>query len=398
MPTKTPPRSHAWPAALMAGILLLAFAGTTTGQRQASAPGRTTATPAASPSPSPEVTLVDTVFPARVAVNAAGAADVTVFVSNATEVTQHVALSVVLRSASGSAATDVSLAPMDFEVPRSAAHPLSFRLSASKVPAEAFPLSGWLVLETKSNGTQKKPSGILEISRIERRSDAEWPLLRWAGVAAAAAVLLAAVILAFLDGPGVLVNRMGAATWSFADSWSSNLTVGGAVIASLLSFTTLPEQGLTLSRKGYGMVSLMLAALIALAPALYNMFRKPVQAKTEVAVVQYQGWVAFFLAAGVFTLTGALGQLGLLRMLFGDVAISGIVAPRTAQLFAGLFWLLQGVVFIGGVVSMAQAVHTLSAPASDAEGAMPPKPFRVGSHDANIVGTAKEPLSDWPIL
>jgi len=157
---------------------------------------------------------------------------------------------------------------------------------------------------------------------------------------------------------------MGTPTWAFTESWSSTLTFGGAFLTSLLGFAALPDQGHTFSKSSYTLLSLLFAALIGLAPGVYNLFRAPVQVRTDATTltIQYQGVVALFLVAGVFTMTGVLAQLSLLGCLFSDLATAGLMSTPTASAFRRLSVVLLFALGFYAVISAAQTVIYQSAP------------------------------------
>ncbi|HZF12324.1 MAG TPA: hypothetical protein VFE33_26345 [Thermoanaerobaculia bacterium] len=66
-----------------------------------------------------------------------------------------------------------------------------------------------------------------------------------------------------------------------------------------------------MSKKTYVIVSLLLAAIVGLAPDVYSLFNRTVQTQDDsgTSVPQTQGYVVLFLAAALCTLTGVLAQL-----------------------------------------------------------------------------------------
>lgn len=69
--------------------------------------------------------------------------------------------------------------------------------------------------------------------------------------------------------------EMGAPKWDFTTSWASNITVVGGVLGTVLSFTALPAETKYLPKTMYVSLNLLWTVAIALAPILYNFFRRP---------------------------------------------------------------------------------------------------------------------------
>jgi len=298
----------------------------------------------------------------------------TVFLTNQADADRTIALTCVLRSASGEqvpiVATTVNSNPLS---PSKEPVPVTFGLTLSTRAPDDFPLTGYITFTfTDAPGTKGGPKGSMKPLAITVKSGmgggAEWPLLRHAFMAAAIAVAFVAIFITVTEGRGVLIHRMGKPLWSFTESWSSTVTIGAAVMTSLVGFAGLPEQGHTLSKSTYGVMSLITVGLVGLAPGVYNLFRKPVETQAVAGVpapVQYQGLVVMFLVAALFTVTGALAQLGLLKFLVADLAVAGIVAQPTATALGVLWWGLQGVSLLYAVLSLLQTVRAQTTKGAD---------------------------------
>jgi hypothetical protein len=133
-------------------------------------------------------------------------------------------------------------------------------------------------------------------------------------------LVMIAASLIWLKSTGIKFSqRMGPPSWNFGDSWGTNITVGGALLTTLLGFSALPEQTHYLNKTAYLCLSLIFAALITIAPSIYALLRTPVTVAGS-SVPQYQGYVfSFTLASGV-TVWGALGQLATVALLFEELA------------------------------------------------------------------------------
>lgn len=161
----------------------------------------------------------------------------------------------------------------------------------------------------------------------------------------------------------VLVLRMGTPGFTFTESWSSTLTIAGAILTTFLTFTGLPDYGHIMSKKTYTIASLLFAALIMLAPGVYALFRRTTQVKNETGTKtpQTQGLVLLFLAAAVLTTTGVLAQFKLLGALFSDLGSAGIVSIDTARTFRNICVVLQPVLIVYTGVSVYLTIREQAA-------------------------------------
>lgn len=351
------------------------------------------------PQTSDAVTIVDTSFPA-VMPDADGKIHATVFVSNPAKVARTVSITIELRSALGARVEVASAAitPATQPVPASTPlHALAFVAAIPARPPEEFPLTGWIAVTTAADAGD--PASVSRGKAIEikgilgRSTGADWPLLEFALLAAVAATLAGAIVAVSRDGFAVLAHRMGRPTWTFADSWSSTLTVAGAMFTAVIGFAGLPDQGHMFSKRTYGILSLTLTGLIGLAPGIYNVFRKPVERQAGgVTTVQYQGFVAFFLLAVLFTMTGVVAQLGVLRALFTDLAAASVVSVETAEAFGKLFRGLQGLLLVYAAVSVAQTLRGQSIRTKKHLA------LEAAAVKAAVAAPVADPLPDWPLL
>lgn len=116
-------------------------------------------------------------------------------------------------------------------------------------------------------------------------------------------------------------------------SWSSNLAIGGALLTSLLGLAALPAHTHYMAKASYTVLSPFFAALIALAPAVYDLIKAggtPTPANA----------LRMFGAAAAITLWATLGQLGTAAFLFLELkaarAISGVAAVAAALVVTGV--------------------------------------------------------------
>lgn len=159
-------------------------------------------------------------------------------------------------------------------------------------------------------------------------------------------------------------SHMGGPEWDFKSSWASNITIIGAVITTVLSFSGLPDVTKHLSRATYESISLLWTLVITLSPAIYNFLRR--QTLDLNATLQanaspiYHGLVIGFLLASGFTLWAVFGQLGTLAFLLDELRPVHLLP----DLGVYLFWVLLFAISCGlcyyGFASVVDTLAQLS--------------------------------------
>jgi hypothetical protein len=202
-------------------------------------------------------------------------------------------------------------------VPRNAIGQVAIEIDVGKTD---MPLSGYLEMTAKADSGRQYGYQYKALKIPPPLPSALAECLSVASLIASIAVVI--VSLVWLRVKGVkIMQRMGPPAWEFSDSWGTNITIGGALLTSVLGFGALPEQTHYLNKTGYLDLSLIFAALIAVAPAIYALLRTPV-AVVGSSTLQYQGYVLFFALASGVTVWGAIGQIETVGLLFcelGDV-------------------------------------------------------------------------------
>jgi len=244
------------------------------------------------------------------------------------------------------------------------------------------PLSGYLQMAAKTGSDKKQPAYQYKVLKVPPQlpSKIATSLFTASLIASVVACLVALV---WLKKKGIAFSqRMGPPAWNFADSWGTNITVGGGLLTTLLGFGALPEQTHYLNKTAYLCLSLIFAALITVAPSIYALLRTPVNVPGA-PTPQYQGYVfSFALASGV-TVWGALGQLGTVGLLFHELAAAREISP--AVLFS-----LIAVLGLVGLLLLLYGCRTVVQIASQQQNAA-----RVGGA---APGVAAPPLPSWSVL
>ena len=213
---------------------------------------------------------------------------------------------------------------------------------AVDIGALDLPVSGYLRLAS-ARGSESLPAVHYRAVRFAASPTptAYYPLGLSAGVA------FAAIGVGAFMGRRRLSERLGGLSWNPADSWGTNVTVGGAVLNSLLGFSALPDQTHWLSRTTYTAVSTVLALLVLAAPAIYNLFRTP-ETIDDPPGVQMQGYVWAFVLSTAVGASGALGQLVLAGMILNELSRAHVVPElATDALTVLLAFVAVGLLYYG---------------------------------------------------
>lgn len=239
------------------------------------------------------------------------------FVKNDESVTSSLKFTMELENAKGELVPKAPvLVPSSSEIAANSISAIRLEIDAKNLSA---PLNGYLRLVASASGHKS--------STKYRAIKIPLPLpslvatrLLWLSLVATTVVAFVAFIV--LLGEKIQPNqKMGSPTWSFGDSWGTNIAAVGTLLNSLLNFSVLPDQTLYLSKNSYLCVSLIFGAVIALAPSIYALVRTPSSAPAPGpgASIQYQGYVGFFILASLVTSWGAIGQVITIGLLFQEL-------------------------------------------------------------------------------
>jgi hypothetical protein len=222
-----------------------------------------------------------------------------------------------------------------------------------------FPLTGVLVM--REIGGKAKPSTlVLSTIALEDPGTADWPIVKSAGIAAFAGVLLATVVLLGRLGARALDTRMGPAGSSLAEGWSAALLIGGPFLTTAFTLAAFPDYPATMTKKTYLIVSFVLAIVIGVAPNIYGLYKAPtlVIVPTGKPTIQNQGLSGLFIISAWFTLTGCLAQLALLQLVFKDLTLARGLSASLGGAVNLLLWSLWVAVAIYGAVAVHNTVKS----------------------------------------
>jgi hypothetical protein len=194
------------------------------------------------------------------------------------------------------------------------------------------------------------------------------------------------------DDGGRLLRLMGQAKFSFERSWGANVTLGAALLMTLIGLTTFPERPQLMSKPSYSMLQMLFAALLAMAPLAYNLIRRDVAVNN--GGIDTRGYVVTFLFAGGLVLWAAMGQVTTLAVLVEEFVRAGaldVVTGRIMQLLAGLICVL---LIAYGLRSLYRTAKGMSAASTTVGGVHPgPQP-----PSAEALGALTAPMTEWSIL
>jgi hypothetical protein len=170
-----------------------------------------------------------------------------------------------------------------------------------------------------------------------------------------------------------LRQRMGAPSWSGADSWGTNLTVGAGLVNGVLAIAVLTDTTAYMTKSSYTALSMILASLVLLAPIVFGLFRREVDVAEEasesadpsapVSVLtattkEFEGYVIVFIVAGSLTLWASLGQLMTFALLIGELRIADVIGTGVAVVVVILVAVVAVGLLIYGFVAMREAAKT----------------------------------------
>lgn len=134
--------------------------------------------------------------------------------------------------------------------------------------------------------------------------------------------------------------------WDGASSWASNLGVAGGLVTSLLGLSILPAEPRFLTKSGYVLVSVLFTAITTLAPSVYRfVFGASSESKQRFAIVAIA-------AAGFMTVSGALGQIGLVIALLYEFSLVGVLGRYAVLPFVVVLIIVAVALFLYAVYSM----------------------------------------------
>ncbi len=247
-----------------------------------------------------------------------------------------------------------------------------------KIRESKIPISGYLEVLTYDQNDNPTNVGFRQL----KVNSALFPPIALLPIALGLVIgvllcLYSAIQLKNLNPKVTLLDRMGSSNWDFSKSWASNLTVAGAVLSTTLSVAALPELTHHLNKAGYAVLNVLFLLLVALAPFVFNLIRKPIISQTapDGPTLEFQGFVVAFLIACSVTICAVVGQMTTLIILFDELAFATFapfVVVRFFQVFIAMLMLGLALYASTTIISTAksQVIHrqVMLAQAANAKG------------------------------
>lgn len=296
----------------------------------------------------------------------------TVFVRNDESTESTLQFSAVLENVQGQVLSGASrVTSASSTVPANSLARIRINLDTATYGA---PLSGYLQLTAKT--PEHKAATKYRVLKVPSPTPSfAATLLFWVSFMLTALIALGAINKLRKEQIPI-TQRMGSATWSFSDSWGTNIAVGGALLNTLVAFSALPDQTHYLSKNSYVCVSMIFGAVITVAPSVYSLIRTPVLTGPN-PTIQYQGYVGSFALASGLTAWGAIGQVVTVAFLFAELASARLFSvsvllclTAVLALIAGFLLLYEGRTIVQ-IARLQKAVSDASAKGGGGPAALP---------------------------
>ena len=128
---------------------------------------------------------------------------------------------------------------------------------------------------------------------------------------------------------------MGGAQWSFGTSFATNFTVGTGLLGLVLGSSVITDALHYMTKTHYLVLSLMFAAILLIAPALFTFFSKPHKfASSSGPVMAPAGPVWLFVVTSTLMVAAVVGQLFTVGLALDEVRFRGYLPNGAFLLFA----------------------------------------------------------------
>jgi hypothetical protein len=147
---------------------------------------------------------------------------------------------------------------------------------------------------------------------------------------------------------------MGGPQWNFGTSFATNFTVGTGLLSLVLGSSVVTDALHYMTKTHYVVLSLMFAAILLIAPALFTFFSRPHKfpSASGPSVMAPVGPVWLFALTSALMVGAIVGQLLTVGLAMDEVRFRGYLSDGAFLLFT----LLLGVAGIGAFVSATRVV------------------------------------------
>jgi hypothetical protein len=124
-----------------------------------------------------------------------------------------------------------------------------------------------------------------------------------------------------------LSTPVGGPQWNFATSFATNFTIGTGLLTPLLGASVMTDALHYMTKFHYGLLAIMFAALLLLAPAIFSFFSIQQQATTSTGQTSTVsvGSMRLFLATSAVMICGIIGQLITVGFAIAEIRFRGYI-------------------------------------------------------------------------
>jgi hypothetical protein len=257
-----------------------------------------------------------------------------------------------------------------------------------------LPARGVAVLSVLEKGKADATPAIKAREVIIRQVDpsAAERLVTMVGLVAGVIVLLVGLGVALQQEATTPSRLKGEPKWT-AQSWSSNLALGGALLTPILTIAGLPAVTHYASKTSYTTLSVFYGALVALAPAVFGLLKGRDPKQRDI--------VRMLALASAVTVWATVGQLGTAALLVLELAAARVLSGLSAYAAVGLFAAIAVLVAVHAIRVFFEGPVPATRPAATGGGTTPvPPPAIVNAAGgaAPAVPPTTVTTDDWCLL
>jgi hypothetical protein len=185
-------------------------------------------------------------------------------------------------------------------------------------------------------------------------------------LAGAFVIALAYLLISLVALHKSLRKPVGGPQWNFATSFATNFTVGTGLLTPLLGASVMTDRLHYMTKFHYGLLAIMFAALLILAPAIFTFFSIPQQTTTSTGQTSTEsvGSVWLFLATSALMICAVIGQLITVGFAIAEVRFQGYISFGPMVVIV----VLLAVAGIGAIVSAGTTIWSYVGNGSEPTG------------------------------
>jgi hypothetical protein len=249
------------------------------------------------------------------------------------------------------------------QTPWSPSQNMSFDLHV-RVNSDSIPLSGVVLLDSTLTSKEKTPPP--RGKQIDCTSSSK-PLTRsvillpsksscWLGVPLLGGLIVGAgyLLIALWCLRRSLDKPMGGPQWGFGTSFATNFTVGTGLLSLVLGGSVITDALHYLTKFHYVLLSLLFAAFLLIAPALFSFFSRQQKfpSSSGPAVMAPAGWVWLYIVTSALMVGAVVGQLITVGLAISEAEHRGYIGNE----LLGFVIVILSAAVVGTVVCAANVV------------------------------------------